>query len=98
MAPQHRLHDRGRIPDKVPAQFLISPKAFEAEEEIPRFRTSPARSASIRSTSRAARSPTTSTATAVSISSSPRPTHEDSCVSTGTRRTEHSSIAPSRQD
>jgi hypothetical protein len=28
----------GEYPDKVPAQYLIPPKAFESEEEIPRFR------------------------------------------------------------
>jgi hypothetical protein len=28
----------GEYPDKVPAQFLIPPKAFESEETIPRFR------------------------------------------------------------
>jgi hypothetical protein len=28
----------GEYPDKVPPQYLIPPKAFESEEEIPRFR------------------------------------------------------------
>jgi hypothetical protein len=28
----------GEYPDKVPAPYLIAPKAFESEEEIPRFR------------------------------------------------------------
>lgn len=28
----------GEYPDKVPAQYLIPPRAFESEEEIPRFR------------------------------------------------------------
>ena len=28
----------GEYPDKVPPQYLIAPKAFESEEEIPRFR------------------------------------------------------------